>query len=283
MAVYAIGDLQGCYDELRRLLDKIRFDETQDQLWLTGDLVNRGPQSLNVLRFVAALGPVATVVLGNHDLHLLALAHQPHRKAKRSDTLQAVLAAPDRDELLAWLLHRPLLHTDAALKTTMVHAGLPPQWDLAMSTRCAREVEMALINSPLEFFASMYGDTPDIWTPELAEQDRLRFSVNCLTRLRVCNSDGRLFLKFKGQVNDMPTGALPWFRAPNRRTTDQRIVFGHWSALGYHNADHVVGLDTGCVWGGHLTALRLDQDGSPIQVTGDGHRRLESSKINDQD
>jgi bis(5'-nucleosyl)-tetraphosphatase (symmetrical) len=283
MAVYAIGDLQGCYDELRRLLDKVRFDETQDQLWLTGDLVNRGPQSLDVLRFVAALGPVATVVLGNHDLHLLALAYQPHLKHKRDDTLQAVLAAPDREELLAWLLKRPLLHTDAALKTTMVHAGVPPQWDLAMSTRCARDVEMALINSPLEFFAQMYGDTPDLWTPELAEQERLRFSVNCLTRLRACNSEGKLLLKFKGPATHMPAGAFPWFRAPNRRTSGQRIVFGHWSALGYHNADNVVALDTGCVWGGHLTALRLDQEMSPVQVSCEGYRRLGPSETADQE
>jgi len=266
MAVYAIGDLQGCYDEFRQLLERLDFAPGRDRLWLTGDLVNRGPGSLEALRYVKSLGDAASVVLGNHDLHLLALASDPARRPRRSDTLDEVLAAPDRDELLDWLAHRPLVHVDAALGWAMVHAGLAPEWDLALAQRLAAEVTAALLADPVTFFASMYGDEPDCYSPTLAGADRLRFTVNCLTRLRLCSPDGRLLLEHKGPLSKAPPGALPWFRVPGRRTAHDRVVFGHWSALGYYDADGVLGLDTGCAWGGTLTARRLDAPGGPVEV-----------------
>ncbi|HXQ30585.1 MAG TPA: symmetrical bis(5'-nucleosyl)-tetraphosphatase [Steroidobacteraceae bacterium] len=266
MAVYAVGDLQGCYDEFRTLLDTLNFDPGRDRLWLTGDLVNRGPGSLAALRYVKSLGPAALVVLGNHDLHLLAAARNPAHGLKRGDTLDEVLAAPDRDELLAWLAARPLAHCDPALGWSMVHAGLPPQWDIPTALACAREVETALETGAGEFFTAMYGDQPDLWSPALAGHDRLRFTVNCLTRLRVCRADGRLLLSYKGPAAGVPPGALPWFKVPGRRSAGARVLFGHWSALGYYDADGVVSLDTGCVWGGTLTALRLDAAAGPVQV-----------------
>jgi bis(5'-nucleosyl)-tetraphosphatase (symmetrical) len=274
MAVYAIGDLQGCYDDFRRLLDGLRFEPARDRVLLTGDLVNRGPGSLAVLRFVRGLREAATVVLGNHDLHLLAVAASDARKPRRGDTLEEVLAAPDRDELLDWLARRPLLHTDAALGVTLVHAGLAPEWDVALAARLAREVEAALTAAAREFFAAMYGDEPNRWSATLAGDDRLRFTVNCLTRLRVCTPDGRLLLRFKGPPPADDALGLPWFKVPGRRSAAERIVFGHWSALGYHAADGVVALDTGCVWGGRLTALRLDggPGATPVQVDCRGAR-----------
>jgi bis(5'-nucleosyl)-tetraphosphatase (symmetrical) len=266
MAVFAIGDLQGCYDEFRRLLDRLEFEPARDRLWLTGDLVNRGPGSLAALRYVRSLGAAVSVVLGNHDLHLLALASEPGHRLKRGDTLAEVLAAPDRDELLAWLGSRPLAVDEPALGWTMVHAGLPPQWDVATALACAGEVEAALASEPREFFAAMYGDQPDRWSPALEGAARLRFTVNCLTRLRLCARDGRLLLKHKGPPDQAPAGALPWFKVPGRLSADHRVLFGHWSALGYYAADGVVGLDTGCVWGGALTAYRLDAELPPVQL-----------------
>jgi bis(5'-nucleosyl)-tetraphosphatase (symmetrical) len=264
MAVFAIGDLQGCHDEFRALLDRLQFDPGCDRLWLTGDLVNRGPGSLAALRYVRSLGAAASVVLGNHDLHLLAVASDPGHRLKRGDTLDAVLAAPDREELLGWLRERPLALSDPALGWSMVHAGLPPQWDIATALACAAEVEAALRAAPREFFAAMYGDQPDRWSPDLAGAERLRFTVNCLTRLRLCASDGRLLLKFKGPPGEAPAGALPWFRVPGRLSASARVLFGHWSALGYYDGDGVVSLDTGCVWGGALTAYRLDLPAPPV-------------------
>jgi bis(5'-nucleosyl)-tetraphosphatase (symmetrical) len=267
MAVYAVGDLQGCYDEFRILLDALRFEPGRDRLWLTGDLVNRGPGSLAALRYVKSLGQAATVVLGNHDLHLLAAARDPAHGLKRGDTLAEVLAAPDRDELLDWLARRPLAHSDAALGWSMVHAGLPPQWDVPTALGCAREVEAALADARGDFFGAMYGDQPDTWSAALTGHDRLRFTVNCLTRLRVCTADGRLVLTYKGPAATAPPGTLPWFKVPGRRSAGARVLFGHWSALGYYDADGVVSLDTGCVWGGTLTAVRLDATAAPVQVT----------------
>src|SRR5712671_6643343 len=266
MAVYAIGDLQGCYDQLRRLLDTLEFEPGRDRLWLTGDLVNRGPGSLAALRYVRSLGAAATVVLGNHDLHLLALGLQAQPRPRRSDTLDAVLAAPDREELLAWLAGRPLVHADIDLGWSMVHAGLAPQWNVATALACGREVEAALRAAPADFFAAMYGDRPDRWSAELAGYDRLRFTVNCLTRMRFCTADGRLLLALKGPIGAAPAEALPWFRVPGRESERERVVFGHWSALGFYDADGVVGLDTGCAWGGTLTAFRLDATAPPVQV-----------------
>ncbi|MGH8397154.1 MAG: symmetrical bis(5'-nucleosyl)-tetraphosphatase [Gammaproteobacteria bacterium] len=262
MAIFAIGDIQGCYDELRHLLDRIRFNPAEDILWLTGDLVNRGPKSLDVLRFVKGLGEHAICVLGNHDLHLLALAAGMDRH-KPSDTLDAVLGASDRDILLDWLRHRPLLYHDAALGYTLIHAGLPPQWDLDTATNCAHELENALRgNDSPEFFANMYGNQPDRWSPDLSSMQRLRFIVNCFTRLRYCTADGQLDFISKGAPGSQPETFIPWFEVPDRASTKLHILFGHWSTLGEVKGRNVYPLDTGCVWGGRLTALRLDGDDS---------------------
>jgi len=273
MAVYAIGDLQGCYDEFRALLDRLRFEPARDRLWLTGDLVNRGPQSLATLRAVRALDAVTSVVLGNHDLHLLAAALD-RKRLRPSDTLDEILSAPDRDELLAWLASRPLVHQDRALGWAMVHAGLPPEWDLATAAACGQEVSAALRADAAGFFAAMYGDRPDRWSPGLQGDDRLRFAVNCLTRLRFLAADGRLLLKYKGPPDGAPPGARPWFQVPGRRSAGTRILFGHWSALGYLESDGVVSLDTGCVWGGALTAVRLDALAPPVQLSCRGARDI---------
>lgn len=265
MAVYAIGDLQGCYQEFRRLLDRLAFSPDTDRLWLVGDLVNRGPESLATLRFVRELGPAAVTVLGNHDLHLLAVAAGAGRGLRPGDTLDEVLAAPDRDELLHWLARRPLLHEDPGLGWTMVHAGLPPCWDLQDARSAAREVETALAADAPSLLGAMYGDLPDQWAADLDRPARLRFAINCFTRLRYCTADGRLLLKLKGPPQNAPPEALPWFAAPGRRSLGQRIVFGHWSALGLHAAHNAYALDSGCVWGGTLTALRLDAGAAPVQ------------------
>ncbi len=258
MAVYAIGDIQGCFDDLMALLDNITFDPRQDQLWFAGDLVNRGPQSLEVLRFVRDLGAHAVTVLGNHDIHLLAVAGG-HARPRRNDTFHDVLQAPDREKLLEWLRHRPLLHHDATLGITMLHAGLPPQWDLATARGCAAEVEGALRGSGYhDYLAAIYGDGPDQWSAALMGAARLRFITNCLTRLRYCDGEGRLALKEKGAPGTQSPGHLPWFMASGRASADMEIVFGHWSTLGICDAQGVHHLDTGCVWGGTLTALRLD-------------------------
>jgi bis(5'-nucleosyl)-tetraphosphatase (symmetrical) len=267
MATYAIGDIQGCDDELAHLLDELKFDPSSDRLWFVGDLVNRGPKSLAVLRRIKNLGDAATVVLGNHDLHLLATAYAG-AKRKSKDTIDDVLSAADRDELLAWLRERPLLHHDEQLGYTMFHAGLPPQWDLATAQRCARELESTLRDdaSCKALFEHMYGDQPNRWSEALTGFDRLRFITNCLTRLRFCRADGTLELEYKGTIAQAPSGVLPWFRAPNRRSKGLRIVCGHWSALGYHAEGDVLAIDTGCVWGQRLCAVRLDTEAPPVFV-----------------
>jgi len=267
MAVWAVGDVQGCFVELEALLERIGFTPRRDQLWFVGDLVNRGPASLEVLRFVAGLGDDARVVLGNHDLHLLAIARGGAKLRRGDRTLQPIFDAPDRERLLDWLQARPVLHHDAAIGCTMVHAGLPPQWDLALARRCANELESALCGEhSLRLFEAMYGNQPDRWRDDLEGDDRLRFITNALTRLRVCDRSGRLRLEFKGPLEQMPSDAMPWFRAPRRRWAGARIVCGHWSALGYVDENGVLGLDTGCVWGGTLTAQRLDVPAAPVAV-----------------
>ena len=259
MAVFAVGDIQGCYDELRRALDSVGFDPAQDLLWCVGDLVNRGPKSLQVLRFFHQLGDAAICVLGNHDLHLLALV-AGNEKHKDESSLDAVMTASDRDELLHWLRHRPLIHYDPALDFLMVHAGLPPQWDLATALACGREVEAVLRGADhVDYFMHMYGNKPDLWDPALSGMPRWRFITNCLTRLRYCDGGGRLTLKEKGPPGSQARGRIPWFEHPARATRAQRIVFGHWSTLGYLARDNVWALDTGCLWGGALTLLRLDE------------------------
>jgi bis(5'-nucleosyl)-tetraphosphatase (symmetrical) len=266
VALYAIGDLQGCHAEFMALLKRLRFDAGRDRLWLTGDLVNRGPASLAVLREVKSLGRAVTVVLGNHDLHLLAMAFAPKTVRKRERDLEAVLDAPDASELLKWLASRPLMHCESGIEWTLIHAGLPPQWTLAVALRCAREVEQALRKDAAGFLESMYGNEPDRWTAELEGAERLRFTVNCLTRLRLVDRKGRLVLSHKGTVEDAPAGTVPWFRHPERATRDDAFVFGHWSALGYLAEPGLRCLDTGCVWGGALTALRLDREEDPVSL-----------------
>jgi bis(5'-nucleosyl)-tetraphosphatase (symmetrical) len=269
MATYAIGDVQGCFAELNHLLALIKFHRGRDQLWFVGDLVNRGPQSLEVLRFVRALGASAVTVLGNHDLHLLAVACGREDRLRDDDTLAPVLSAPDRDELLEWLRQQPLLHHDAHLGYTLVHAGLPPQWTLRTAQSCAREVQHALRSddSMHELIADLYGNQPDQWSDRLRGTDRLRFIVNCFTRLRVCDADGRIQLKYKGTLDQIPEGYFPWFRAPDRRAERTSIVCGHWSAIDYYDGrdnERVLAIDTGCVWGERLCAVRLDKRADPV-------------------
>jgi len=276
MALYAIGDVQGCDAELDTLLKSVGFSEDRDRLWFVGDLVNRGPASLEVLRRVRALGEAATVTLGNHDLHLLAVAYGSGR-IKSGDTIADILAAPDRDQLLEWLLHRPLLAEERALNLCLLHAGLSPQWDLATARACARELEQALRLDPAKLFKQMYGDRPDRWDESLTGAERLRYIVNCFTRLRYVGPDGRLELQAKGAPKKAQRASLiPWFEAPGARWRGARIVFGHWSTLGYFENEDVIGLDTGCVWGGSLTALRLDRPASaPVHIACEGHADID--------
>jgi len=263
MAVYAIGDVQGCFDPLRALLDKLNFDPGADRLWFAGDLVNRGPQSLSVLRFVKSL-PNATTVLGNHDLHMLAVASGQAPRKKR-DTFYEVLTAPDRDELLGWLRACPLLHHDAVLGCVMVHAGVLPQWELTTALGLAAEASEYIRRSDNnELFTHMYGDTPDHWQDDLGGWARLRVVINAFTRLRYCDAHGRMDLRPKGRPGKQPSHLLPWFQVPGRMTRDTRIVFGHWSTLGVWDADGVIALDSGCLWGGKLTAVRLDGGAHPF-------------------
>jgi bis(5'-nucleosyl)-tetraphosphatase (symmetrical) len=267
MALYAIGDVQGCDRELGALLDALRFSADRDRLWFVGDLVNRGPDSLRVLRRIRSLGDAATVTLGNHDLHLLAVAFG-HARIRSDDTLDDVLTAPDRASLLEWLAGQPLLHEDPALNMCMLHAGLPPQWDMSQARQCARDVENALRNRPAKLFEKLYGDQPDRWEESLEGAERMRFIVNCFTRLRYIDAGGRLMLRVKGSPKKSQTATLiPWFDAREALWRGPRVVFGHWSTLGFFHGPDVTGLDTGCVWGGKLTALRLDvQDAKPVQI-----------------
>lgn len=273
---YAIGDIQGCAQELRALLARIRFSPDRDELWLVGDLVNRGPRSLEALRDVRALGACATTVLGNHDLHLLAVAFGARPPHRAGDTFDEILAAPDRDALLEWLLERPLAHFDAERDDLLVHAGLVPQWTVPQALALAAEAEEALRRDPGAFFARMYGDRPHRWSESLTGPERLRFIVNVFTRLRVCTAAGRIDLKMKGPPPGASSEYRPWFEHDGRASRGTRIIFGHWSALGYVNAHGVVGLDTGCVWGGALTALRLDAPADPVSLPCEGYRTVGS-------
>lgn len=265
MTVYAVGDIQGCYDCLRRLLDQVRFDPGVDRLWSVGDLVNRGPKSLETLRFLKSLGSALTAVLGNHDLHLLALLSDAHRDGKR-DSLEAVLAAPDRDALCEWLRHLPLLHRERlavgngdADDFLLVHAGLLPTWDTAKAESLAAEVAQVLRGPDWrDFLVAMYGDQPDTWDDALDGNDRLRVITNVLTRLRFCDARGRLELRAKLGPETAPPGFRPWFDFP-RPPDDPVILFGHWAALdGRTGKANIIGLDTGCVWGRRLTLMRLE-------------------------
>ena len=255
MTTYAIGDIQGCYSTFRRLLDQLDFDPASDRLWLVGDLVNRGPQSLEVLRFIKGLGSRAVTVLGNHDLHLLVVAGG-HVKPHRGDTLKKILKARDRDELLDWLRHRKLMH--AAGRYALVHAGLLPQWTIKKALGLAREVEAALQHDDYgEFLRHMYGNKPGRWRDDLEGFDRLRVITNAFTRLRLCTAEGRMEFSHKTGPTHMPRGFMPWFEVPRRRHRATKILFGHWAALGLYTKSNVACLDTGCVWGRTMTAMRL--------------------------
>ena len=266
MARYGVGDIQGCCDELKALLERCRFSADRDELWLVGDLVNRGPQSLETLRLVRALGANATVVLGNHDLHLLALAFGSRRKHKDGDTLAAVLEAPDRDQLLEWLLGRPLAVFDEPRGDFLVHAGLAPEWTPRAAAKLAREVEAVLRDDPRALFDAMYGNKPEKWSESLRGMDRLRFVINAFTRMRYCRRDGTVDLKMKGKPGEQPADFLPWFDVPERQSRGVRVVCGHWSTLGFKRRPDLLALDTGCVWGGSLTAVNLDVESEPIQL-----------------
>lgn len=260
MAIFAIGDVQGCFDELQALLELVNFRSGEDMLWFTGDLVNRGPQSLQVLRYVKNLGDSAVTVLGNHDLHLLAVAYS-QAKLRKDDSLNDILQAHDREDLLTWLRHRPLLHSDARLGAYLIHAGLPPQWDIEQAKQYALEVESVLRGDEfVEYLSTMYGNKPSRWKTSLSGWSRIRFITNCFTRLRYVDNEGKLSLEAKGPIGSQPPQCMPWFQHPKRQTRDSLIVFGHWSTLGFYEKDSVIALDTGCLWGGKLTAVRLDAD-----------------------
>ncbi|MCB1734627.1 MAG: symmetrical bis(5'-nucleosyl)-tetraphosphatase [Gammaproteobacteria bacterium] len=275
MAIYAIGDIQGCFDSLLKLVDHIAFNPVTDKLWFVGDLVNRGPKSLQTLRYVKSLGSSAITVLGNHDLHLLAAAYGNDKHFKADSDLINILKADDRDELVDWLRWRPVLHHDAELNVTLIHAGLPPQWDLDTAKACAIELETALRGkNHRDYFKHMYGNQPDLWRANFKGIERLRFITNCLTRMRFCDANGRLDHKAKGKAESPPKGLFPWYAAPNRKTVGDRIVFGHWSTLGYYEGNNVYAIDSGCLWGGRLTALRLDTAPfTPIHIDCPGARK----------
>jgi bis(5'-nucleosyl)-tetraphosphatase (symmetrical) len=274
MSTYAIGDLQGCYDDFRRLLDQVSYEPGRDRLLLAGDLVNRGPQSLQCLRYAREHRESVISVLGNHDLHLLACASD-RRRLKPGDTLAPILDAPDAAELLDWLAAQPLAWYEPGHELLMIHAGLPPQWDLQQTLALAAKASATLRSADRdEFFSHMYGDQPAIWDEHLSGWDRTRFVINCLTRLRYCTPQGRLAMKPKGAPGSQPECLLPWFAVPGRRSAGTRIVFGHWSTLGQvaWPEHRVWGLDTGCLWGNQLTALRLD-DGEILGIECSGHRQ----------
>lgn len=260
MPVYAVGDVQGYFRELRTLLGRVRFSAAADQLWFVGDLVNRGPESLEVLRFARELGPAARVILGNHELHLLAVA-EGVRPMRRSDTLQPIFDAPDASELLGWLRRQPLLYHDPDLGYAMVHAGIPPQWDLTEALARAREAEAWCAQNGFTDVTATIDDEPLELDPKLGAAARARVIISYFTRMRVCTPGGRLELAFKGTPEEAPPGYLPWFAHAQRRTRDVRIIFGHWAALhGHADAPNVYALDTGCSWGRTLTLMRLGDD-----------------------
>ena len=257
MATLAIGDIQGCFDSFRRLLDICHFDPARDRLWLVGHLVNRGPKSLKTLRLIKSLGSAAQIVLGNHDLYLLMVAEGGAKYRGKDDTLQGILDAKDREELLDWLRHQPLCYTEG--NYCMVHAGLLPQWSAIQARELSREVEKVLQGPNYrEFILNLWGSEPASWSNELSGWQRLRVIVNAMTRMRFCTPDGVMEFKTKGELVNAPAGHLPWFEVPNRQSADSVLVTGHWSALGLQITPNRLALDSGCLWGGHLTAVRLE-------------------------
>ncbi len=261
MATYAVGDLQGCLQPLKCVLKQVNFNSEKDQLWLVGDLVNRGPESLDTLRFLKSLGPCVTTVLGNHDLHLLAIAHG-QQTLRNKDTLKEILQAPDADDLIAWLLKKPLIHHDKQLGYAMVHAGIPPQWSLKKAKKLAKEVQLMLTSrQATKYFASMYGNEPYLWHDDLCGGERLRVITNYLTRMRFIYPDGSLDLTNKASPGKASPGTLPWFLHPTRKARKHKLIFGHWATLqGLVDQPHLYALDTGCVWGGGLTMMKLKNE-----------------------
>ncbi|MEN9880433.1 MAG: bis(5-nucleosyl)-tetraphosphatase, symmetrical [Pseudomonadota bacterium] len=262
MTTWAIGDIQGCYDALRRLLDQCRFDPAKDQIWLVGDLVNRGPQSLETLRFIRALGKSAVTVLGNHDLYLLMVAADAVPRRGKDDTLDPIFAAPDVVELLDWLKAQPLVHSAmlGGQRHLMVHAGLLPGWSADDAIALSQEVSAQLKGPQFaNFLHALWGDTPLAWDPALSADERSRVIVNAMTRMRFCSAAGVMDLKIKGKPENAPGGHHPWFEVPKRKTADDVLVVGHWSALGLKMTPNLVALDSGCLWGGHLTAVSLPE------------------------
>jgi bis(5'-nucleosyl)-tetraphosphatase (symmetrical) len=265
MPTYAIGDIQGCNTQFQQLLEQLHFDPATDKLWLVGDLVNRGPDSLGVLRLVKSLGDAAVTVLGNHDLHLLAVA-EGVADQHHGDTIDDILDAPDRAELLDWLRRQRMLHVEG--EHVLAHAGLLPDWSVKKARQLAAEVEVALRGKDyVKFLEHMYGNSPNGWDDELTGYKRLRVITNALTRMRVCTAEGEMEFKFKGELQDVPSGYLPWFDVPDRASASATVIFGHWSALGLQVRPNLLALDTGCLWGGALTAVRLE-DRELFQVSG---------------
>ena len=257
MATYAIGDIQGCFNSLEKLLDTCGFSPANDRLWLVGDLVNRGPKSLETLRFIKSLGDSALTVLGNHDLYLLMVAEGGAKARGKDDTLQPILDAADCDDLLDWLRKQRLCHVDGDY--CLVHAGLVPQWTAKKARDLAREVETTLQGKAYrKFIANMWGSKPDRWSDDLKGWERLRVIVNAMTRMRFCSESGVMDFHAKGETTNAPKGYMPWFEVPGRKSAKSVLVTGHWSALGLKVTDNLLALDSGCLWGGHLTALRLE-------------------------
>ncbi|WP_133127648.1 symmetrical bis(5'-nucleosyl)-tetraphosphatase [Legionella nagasakiensis] len=269
MADYVIGDVQGCYDPLQRLLERVDFDERKDRLWFVGDLVNRGPQSLAVLRFIKQLPQKSRITLGNHDLHLLNRLFCKNTQVNSDDTLREIIEAPERDELGHWLRKQDILIYDKALNIVMCHAGIAPMWTLSQAMQLAEEVEYALRGDYYEEFLShMYGNEPDLWSANLSGTTRLRVICNYFTRMRFCDEQGRLCFNYKGTVSNAPKNLYPWYAVPQRHEISADIVFGHWAALlGQCPHPRIYAIDTGCLWGGQLTALRL-QDRQCFAVPG---------------
>jgi len=264
MATYAVGDIQGCFNSLERLLDKCAFSPARDRLWLVGDMVNRGPKSLETLRFIKSLGNLALPVLGNHDLYLLMVAEGGAKARGKDDTLQPILEAADRDDLLDWLRRQPLCHVEGHY--CMVHAGLLPQWTTQQARALAREAETTLQGRKYrEFIANMWGSKPDCWSDDLSGWPRLRVIVNAMTRMRFCTPEGVMDFRVKGEVCKAPEGYVPWFEVPGRRSADNVLITGHWSALGLKVMPNLLAIDSGCLWGGSLTAIRLE-DRAVFQV-----------------
>lgn len=261
MATYAIGDLHGCYDQLQDLLQKIKFNPNKDKLWFTGDLINGGPKPVEVLQFIKSLGKNAVCILGNHDLVLLGVAAEKLASPKDRDIgFDPILKHPKSAELIAWLKTLPFVHYDPQFNALLVHAGVLPNWNLQQILTYNKELELALHQAHnSEFFEKMFGNQPDTWDDKLEGWDRLRFFMNCFTRMRFCNASGKLELHAKGNLTEAPDGYASWFRIANRKTKDIKIIFGHWAALkGEVRDENVYAIDSGCVWGNNLTALRLD-------------------------